>query len=182
MLFSELLRITVLTVAGVATALGAVSVIAAQQEQPTTFALALLGGWWIVAALGGLAWGGSARASESIAPVLRTARTATSLPPDSEVRITLMRLWPVGAFALVCGIAGAFFPQVAAIGTGYAILIALAWRRREAAVQAIEDRDGVRFYVEPSSAFAPVRLVRTPGLYRGRSPRAKAPPPPPAPG
>ncbi len=63
-----------------------------------------------------------------------------------------MRLWPIGAFALVVGIAGWFAPQVAAIGAGYAILIALAWRGRENAVAAIEERDGVRFYVEPSSA------------------------------
>ena len=91
-----------------------------------------------------------------------------------------MRLWPIGAFAIVVGIAGWFAPQIAAIGAGYAILIALAWRRREQAVIAIENRDGVRFYVEPSSAFSPVRLLRTPGLYRGRGPSAKPPPPPPA--
>ena len=64
-----------------------------------------------------------------------------------------------------------FWPQVAAIGAGYAILIALAWRRREQAVAAIEERDGVRFYVEPSSALRPVQLVRTPGLHRDRSAR-----------
>ena len=91
-----------------------------------------------------------------------------------------MRLWPIGAFALLVGVAGIFAPQVAAIGAGYAILIALAWRGREHAVVAIEDRDGVRFYVEPSSAFEPVKLIRTPGLYRDRAPTAKPPPPPPA--
>ena len=52
----------------------------------------------------------------------------------------------------VVGIAGWVWPQVAAIGAGFAIGIALAWRGREAAVAAIEERDGVRFYVEPSSA------------------------------
>ena len=82
---------------------------------------------------------------------------------------------------MICVIVGIIYPQVAAIGAGYAILIALAWRRREAAVQAIEDRDGVRFHVEPSPAHRPVKLVRTPGLYRDRAPRAKPPPPPPAP-
>ena len=90
-----------------------------------------------------------------------------------------MRLWPIGAFALLVGGAGWIWPQVAAIGAGYAILIALAWRGRERAVEAIEERDGVRFYVEPSSAFKPVRLVRTPGLYRDRAPTPKPPPPPP---
>lgn len=182
MLYSELLRIAVLLVAGVATALGAISVLLVDQERPSDLALAVLGGWWILAAVGGLVYGSSGRAGEAIAPALRAAKTATSLPSESESEIAFSRLWPIGAFAATCGVAGIFLPQVAAIGAGYAILIALAWRRREAAVQAIEERDGVRFYVEPTSALRPVRLVRTPGLYRDRAPQAKPPPPPPVPG
>ena len=181
MLFSELLRMTVLLIAGVATALASVAVISIQQDTLTTLGLSLLGGWWLLATVAGLIYGDGARAGEALAPVLRAAKTSISLPSESEGRVAFMRLWPVGAFGLVCGVAGIFWPQVAAIGAGYAILIALAWRRREAAVQAIEDRDGVRFYVEPSSAFEPVRLVRTPGLYRDRAPKPKPPPPPPVP-
>lgn len=181
MLFSELLRITVLLVAGVATALGAISVLLAQQEDPSVFALAVLGSWWVFAAAAGFVMGTSGRAAEALSPALRGARTQTALPAEPEGRIAFMRLWPIGAFALICVIAGIFYPQIAAIGAGYAILIALAWRRREGAVQAIEDRDGVRFYVEPSPAHRPVQVVRTPGLYRDRSPAAKPPPPPPAP-
>ena len=181
MLFSELLRITVFLFAGVATALGGVSVVLANQEQPSAMAAAVVGAWWLVAVAAGLVYGTSERSAEALAPVLRSAKTQTSLPSESEGRIAFMRLWPIGAFALVCVVAGAFWPQVAAIGAGYAILIALGWRRREAAVQAIEDRDGVRFHVEPSPAHRPVKLVRTPGLYRDRAPRAKPPPPPPAP-
>jgi len=179
MFFSELLRITVLLVAGVATALGALSVLLAQREL-STFMLIVSGAWWLVAAVAGLVYGGSARAGEAIAPVLAAARTTTSLPSETPGAIAIRRLWPIGAFAIVCGIAGIVAPQIAAIGAGYAILIALAWRRREEAVRAIEDRDGVRFYVEPSSAFEPVRLLRTPGLYRDRPPVVKPPPPPPA--
>jgi hypothetical protein len=181
MLYSELLRITVFLFAGVATALGAVSVVLANQEQPSILALAVVGGWWVLAIILGLVYGTSARAAEALTPVLRSAKTQTILPSESEGRIAFLRLWPIGAFALVCLIAGAFWPQVTAIGTGYAILIALAWRRREAAVQAIEDRDGVRFHVEASGAHRPLKLVRTPGLYRDRSPTPKPPPPPPAP-
>ena len=179
MLFSELLRVTVLLVAGVATALGALSVLLAQREL-STLTLAVAGGWWLVAAVLGLAYGGSARAAQAITPVLAAARTTTSLPSETAGQVAFRRLWPIGAFAGVCGIAGVLAPQVAAIGAGYAILIALAWRRREDAVRAIEDRDGVRFYVEPTSAFEPVRLLRTPGLYRDRPPVPKPPPPPPA--
>jgi hypothetical protein len=180
MAFSELLRITVLLVAGVATALGALAVLVIQNDD-STFAAIFGGAWWLVAAILGLVLGTPARAAEAIAPALRAARTATSLPPESDARIALMRLWPIGAFAVVCGVAGVLFPQVAAIGAGYAILIALLWRRREDAVRAIEDRDGVRFYVEPTSALEPIRLVRSPGLYRDRPPHPQPPPPPPVP-
>jgi hypothetical protein len=176
-----LLRITVFLFAGVATALGAVSVVLANQEQPSILALAVVGGWWLLATALGLFYGTSARAAEALTPVLRSAKTQTSLPSETEGRIAFLRLWPIGAFALICLVAGAFWPQVTAIGAGYAILIALGWRRREAAVQAIEDRDGVRFHVEPSGAHRPLKLVRTPGLYRDRSPTPKPPPPPPAP-
>ena len=128
----------------------------------------------------GVYLGRSGRAADAMARILAGARTATSLPPESPGRIAFLRLWPVGLFALVVGGLGWIYPQVAAIGAGYAILIALAWRGREAAVAAIEERDGVRFYVEPSSALEPLRLIRTPGLYRDRAPSAKPPPPPPA--
>ena len=89
-----------------------------------------------------------------------------------------MRLWPIGAFALPVGIAGRFEPQIAAIGAGYAILVALAWRGREGAVAAIEERDGVRFYVEPSlgvrarQAAAHPRPVPRPHRRREAAPTA----------
>jgi len=178
MLFTDLLRVTVLLVAGVATALGTVSVVVAGQDGDSV-ALAVAGGWWLVAAAAGIYLGAGGRTADAIARVLAGARTATSLPPESPGWIAFLRLWPIGAFALAAGGLGWVWPQVAAIGAGYAIAIALAWRGRERAVAAVEERDGVRFYVEPSSALEPVRLIRTPGLYRDRAPTAKPPPPPP---
>ena len=179
MLFCDLLRITVLLVAGVATALGAVSVVIANRDADSV-ALAVAGGWWLIAAAIGVYLGRSERTAAAVGRVLAGARMATSLPPESPAWIAFMRLWPIGAFAFVVGGIGWAWPQVAAIGAGYAIAIALAWRGREHAVEAVEERDGVRFYVEPSSALEPVRLIRTPGLYRDRAPSAKPPPPPPA--
>jgi hypothetical protein len=32
-------------------------------------------------------------------------------------------------------------------------------------VAAIEDRDGVRFYIEPTSPVSPIQLLRTPGFH-----------------
>ena len=60
------------------------------------------------------------------------------------------------------------FPGVAAIGAGYALLVALTIRTREAAVLAVEQRDGVKFHVIPNSALRPIELVRTPGLRSDR--------------
>ena len=136
MLFCDLLRVSVLLVAAVATALGAVAVVVANQDT-NEFALAVAGGWWIVAAAIGVWLGRPSRAAEGIARVLAGARTATSLPSQSPGRIAFNRLWPIGAFALFVGVAGILAPQIAAIGAGYAILIALAWRGREQAVVAI---------------------------------------------
>lgn len=177
MLFTELLRVTAFLVAGVATALAAVSVIAAQQDA-ATFPLIVAAAWWLLAMVIGVFMGRASSSADAVSRPLAAARTATSLPVETASRIALMRLWPIGVFALLCGGLAWLFPQVAVIGTGYAILTALAWRGRESAVEAIEHRDGVRFYVEATSALEPVRLVRTPGLYRDRPPKPKPPPPP----
>lgn len=181
MLLTDLLRLTVLLVAGEATALGAVAVVAADAQNDTQ-TLIVGGVWWAIAFAAGLFLGRPERAAESMARLLATARTATSLPPESANRVALGRLWPLGLFALVVGGLAVIWPQVPAIGSGYALLVALSWRNREAAVTGVEDRDGVRFYVEPSSAFEPLRLVRTPGLGRDRAPAGHPPPPPAAPG
>ena len=59
---------------------------------------------------------------------------------------------------------GFLAPQVSAVAAGFAIIWALAWRRQDSAVAAIEERDGVRFYVEKTSPLQPMQLVRTPGF------------------
>jgi len=74
---------------------------------------------------------------------------------------------PTCSIPTVAGAAGPWFPQVPAIATGFALGVASAWRNREAAVTAVEERDGICFYVEHGSAFDPIRLIRTPGLRRG---------------
>jgi hypothetical protein len=135
-------------------------------------------GWWIVALVAGLVLGRPSEAADAMRPILAEARTATAMPDiGNPTRAALSRLWPIGAFALIAGIVGFIFPGVSAIGAGFALAAALMWRSREGAVSAIEDRDGVRFYVEPGSALQPVKLIRTPGLRRGRPPGGHPPPP-----
>jgi hypothetical protein len=175
-LYCDLLRMTVLLAAGVATALAAVTVISANEADDTT-TLIVAAGWWLIAVIAGLYLGRPERAAEAMRPVLGGARTMPTLPDESPGRIAFARLWPLGGFALVAGGVGVVVPGVVAIGTGYAIAVALAWRSREAVVTGIEDRDGVRFYVEPGSALQPIRLIRTPGLRRDRAPAGHPPPP-----
>jgi hypothetical protein len=175
--FADLLRMTVLLAAGSATVLAAVTVIASDRADDTT-TLLVAAGWWTVAVAAGLLLGRPGRAAAAMSPVLSSARTSPTLPPaENPARAALGRLWPLAAFALVAGGLGFVFPGVAAIGTGFALAAALTWRAREAAVTGIEDRDGVRFYVEPGSALQPVTLIRTPGLRRDRPPPGHPPPP-----
>lgn len=179
MTFCDLLRMTVLLAAGAATALAAVTVIAVS-DGSDTLTIFVAAGWWIVALIGGIVLGRPARAAEAMSPVLAHARTATALPEmGNPTTAVLARLWPIAGFALVAGVLGFIFPGVAAVGAGFALAAALAGRAREAAVAAIEERDGVRFYVEPGSALQPVKLIRSPGLRRDRMPPGHPPPPPP---
>ncbi len=177
MAFCDLLRMTVLLAAGAATALAAVTVISVSGADDT-LTLYVAGGWWIVALVGGIVLGRPARAAEAMRPALAEAKTATALPSlGNPTRAALARLWPLAAFAVIAGGLGLVFSGVAAIGTGFALGAALTLRAREGAVAAIEERDGVRFYVEPGSALQPVRLIRTPGMRRDRPPPGHPPPP-----
>ena len=177
--FTDLLRLTVLLAGAEATALGAVTALAAGNKDDT-LTLLVAAGWWLTAVAVGLYLGRPVRAAEAMRGVLAGAKTTTSLPQESPGRIALSRLWPIGVSAVIAGALGFFLPGVTAIGAGYALLVALGWRTREAVVLAIEERDGVKFYVEPTSALRPVQLVRTPGLGRDRTPVGHPPPPPPA--
>jgi hypothetical protein len=163
--FTDFLKATVLLIAGEATALGAVTVVAAgARDDVVTIVFSLA--WWAVAAGVGGWIGRSARPSARMTALLGQARTSAALPEVRPAAILVNRLWPLGVSALLAAGISWLYPQVAAVATGYAILVALAWRKQEAAVSAIEGRDGVRFYVAPSSPFRGVELVRAPGYHR----------------
>jgi hypothetical protein len=161
--YTDLLRVTVFLTGAEATALGAITAVGANREGDTTTIL-VAAGWWLISLVVGFWLGRPARAREDMRDPLARARTATSLPSESPARIGLGRLWPIALTAVIAGGLGLFFPGVAVIGAGYALIVSLAWHTREAAVLAIEQRDGVKFYVVPTHAWSPVELVRTPGL------------------
>ena len=165
--YTDLLRTTVFITGAEATVLGAISAISVGGEPSGTTVIVALA-WWAIAIILGFWMGRPERAREDMRDPLARAKTATSLPSESPARIALQRLWPIAVTAIVAGGLGLFFPGVAIIGTGYALIVSLAWHTREAAVQAIEERDGVRFFVVPNSALKPIELVRTPGLRSDR--------------
>jgi hypothetical protein len=161
--YTDLLRVTVFLTGAEATALGAITALGANREGSTTTIL-VAAIWWLASLAIGFWLGRPARAADDVRDALSRARTATSLPSETPARVAAGRLWPIALTAVVAGGLGLFFPGVAVIGAGYALIVSLAWHTREAAVLGIEDRDGVKFYVVPNSALKPVELVRTPGL------------------
>jgi hypothetical protein len=166
--YTDLLRATVFLTGAEATALGAISAIAVGGDPSATTAIIALA-WWAIALILGFWLGRPERAREDMREPLSRAKMATSLPSQSPSRIAIQRLWPILLTAIIAGGLGLFFPGVAIIGTGYALIVSLAWHTREAAVQAIEERDGHRFFVVPNSALKPIELVRTPGLRSDRA-------------
>jgi hypothetical protein len=161
--FGEFLKATVLLSAGTATLLAAVTVIGLSRD-PDRALLAFSGVWWVGAVLVGIWLGRRAETSPPIARLLAGARSQTTLPELRPGTTIVNRPWPLLLYAIVFSGLGVFRPPVAAVTAGGAIIWALAWRRQERAVTAIEERDGARFYVDRTSPFQPIRLIRTPGF------------------
>ena len=162
MRFTDFLKTTVLLCAGEATALAAVTIVAAGAKGDDVtiwFGFA----WWALAAVIGAWMGRRKRLSARLSTLLAGARTSGALPEIRPGAVLLNRLWPLGVSALLAAGISWLFPQFAAVAAGYALLVALAWRKQEAAVTALEGRDGVQFYVLPSSPFGGAELVKTPG-------------------
>jgi hypothetical protein len=164
--YTDLLRASVFVTAAEATALGAITAMAANRDGDATVAV-VAAAWWLVALAIGIYLGRPRRAADDVRDALARARTATSLPDQSPARIAFTRLWPIAFSAVAAGVLGLLFPGVAAVGAGYALIVSLAWHTREAAVLGIEQRDGVKFYVVPTNALRPIELVRAPGLRSG---------------
>ena len=163
MRFGELLRVTVIASAGSATLLAALTILAIGQDADPALAIVSVA-WWVSAVILGIYVGRGNEATQPIARLLADARSQTGLPELRPASTLLNRLWALLAVTFVAGALAFVIPQVAAIAAGFAIIWALAWRRQSAAAAAIEERDGVRFYVDRTSPMAPIRLIRIPGF------------------
>ena len=172
MRFVDFLKTTVLACAAAATLLGVVAIRSVALEGDTDL-LGFALGWWAVASVLGVWLGRERDTLPAIARLLADARSTTTLPEhDRPALVLLNRLWPLFALLVVSGAIGWLWPQVPAIAAGFLLIWALYWRRQEAAVTAIEERDGVAFYVERTRPWKPMRLVRTPGFRRVGPPRS----------
>ncbi len=165
MRFVDFLRAAVLLCAGSATVLATISVIGASYQEDSALVVFIIA-WWVLAVMIGTWLGRRAETNSPIARLLASARSTNSLPEQTPSRLLLNRLWPLLASTLVAFALGLVLPQIPAIAAGFTIIGALAWRRQEAAVTAIEERDGVAFYVEPTSPLKPIKLIRAPGFRR----------------
>jgi hypothetical protein len=169
--FVDFLKATVMLSGGAATALAAVTVLAAGADADTLLVF-VIAGWWVIAAVVGAILGRRAQTNPPITRLLAGARSTTTLPEQHPGRLLVNRLWPLGLSTLLAIALAIIAPQIPGIAAGFAMVWALAWRRQDAAVSAIEDRDGVAFYVEPTSPLSPMKLVRTPGFRRDLAPVA----------
>ncbi len=161
MTFVDFLRASVLLFAGAATALAVVAFAGsttADTNTPVIFAVA----WWTLAAVAGSWLGRHLGPTPGIERLLASARSTNTLPELEPGTVIVSRLWPLGVGTVITGGIAFVLPQPAAIAAGYALAVALTWRNQASAVQAIEDRDGVRFHVDRSSPFGAPQLVRTP--------------------
>ena len=165
MRFVDFLRTAVLLFAGAANALAVVTVLTAAAADDLVLLYGAFG-WWLAAAVIGVVIGRRSAAFAGVRRLMATARSQPALPELEPGSILINRLWALAAFTVVAGGAGLVATQVPAIAVGFPLMAALALRKQAPAVQAVEDRDGVRFYIERSSALRPTRLLRTPGFKR----------------
>ena len=165
MRFVDLLKTTVMLSAAAATMLAIVTVIGATGDRDDT--LVLIGaGWWVAASIIGAVLGRRAQVTAPIGRLLADAKMATMLPEHRPAAVIVNRLWPLLVSTGAAGAVGFIFPQVPLVACGFAVIWSLAWRRQDSAVLAVEERDGVTYYVERTSPLRPMQLVRTPGLRR----------------
>jgi hypothetical protein len=167
MRFVDFLRATVLLSAAAATTLGVLTLAAATRngdDQVVLYSIA----WWVLATFIGTFIGRRNEVNPPIARLLADAKAAAMMPDVRPGTTMVNRLWPLLVCAVAAGGLAVVGPQIPGIATGFMLIWALAWRRQESAVTAIEERDGVSFFVERTSPVRPMQLIRLPGLRRER--------------
>ena len=86
------------------------------------------------------------------------------MPEHRPWAILLNRMWAVLIYTLVSAGLGVLAPQIPGIATGLPLVLALSLMRQDRAVAAIEERDGVRFFVRHTCPGRGSPLERAPGI------------------
>ncbi|MGH2906322.1 MAG: hypothetical protein ACRDKI_06075 [Solirubrobacterales bacterium] len=163
MRYTEYLRTSVLLLGTSSFALIVVSVGAIAREHSVL--LLVFGAiWLVIACLIGTWLGHSDQVMESIRDLLSRSRPEPVFPKIEPAAVLFTRLWPVLAIAIISAIASLLFPQLAVAAAGYGLLWSLAWRKQALAVEAIEERDAVHFWIVRTKAFSKPKLVRVPAM------------------
>lgn len=166
MRFTDLLHAGALLAAAAGTVLGGASVAAGitQAEQDIVLFCTV---WWLVAATAAVFLRRSGEPTRAVRRLLTDARPLRELPEPRVARTLVYQLWPLALATLVALVGtAAWGPQVAGVAAAFPIVTALQWRLQEDAVRAVEERDGVAYYVKPARPLEPVVLLRGPGLRR----------------
>ncbi len=159
----DFLKAAVLLCAGAATALAAVTIAQAGIDDEPIPALVSIG-WWVATGLIGLRVGRRNTVSPAIGRLLANARPVSALPQQRPGLILINRMWALLIYVLVSAGLGVLAPQIPGIATGLPLVLALSLMRQDQAVAAIEERDGVRFFVKRTSPLKAIALERTPGF------------------
>lgn len=163
MRYSDFLRASVLLLGSAAIALLIVAASALARDGSSR--TAILGGIWItLAMLVGWWLGRKDQVMDSLATLLSRSRPEPVFPKIEPAAVLLGRLWPVLAIVIVAALLTVWFTQLAIAAAGYGLLWAIAWRKQAMAVEAIEDRDAVHFWIVRSSPWHPPKLVRVPSM------------------
>jgi hypothetical protein len=161
--FVDFLRTTMLLSGGAATALAAATVAGLGSRGDAVLTGVTLG-WWALATMLGSWAGRQSQVTSAVGNLLAAARSTNAIPEQRAGTILLNRLWPLLFVTIVSGALAFLAPQVPGVFAGGGLLFALSLRRQDAAVAAIEERDGVVFYVRPTSPLKPIALDRAPGF------------------
>jgi len=168
MRFVDLLRYTVVFCGAATTTMVVVTVLAAASEggDPVVLTATV---WWTACLLLGLWLSRRRDTNPAIGRLLADAKQATQMPELRPAATLINRLWPLLVAVLVAGaVATPVGPQVPALVAGVTMIWALSWRRQAQAVTAIEERDGVTFFVVRTSPLRSIKLERLPGFRRER--------------
>lgn len=163
MRFSDYLRASVLLVGSAAFALLLVAAGFILREGSASL-IAFSAAWIGVSVLIGVWLGRRDQVMESTGHLLSRSRPEPVFPKIEPAALLMSRLWPVLVIAIFAALAAVFYPQLAVAASGCGVIWSLAWRKQAMAVEAIEDRDAVHFWIVKNGTFKPPKLVRVPAI------------------